>query len=110
MRSEENKTSMESSNSLSSGRSSLHEAKAQLASARAQIALIENGNLDEARLNFEEALGIYRDLGKEDGIADTLYNLGKIYHEIGEDEKAVAMLNEASDKYRVLGLREGMAE
>ena len=92
MHSEENKTSMESSIGTSSGKSSLYEAKAQLASARAQIALIENGNLDEAKVNFEEALGIYRDLGKEDGIADTLYSLGKIYHKIGEDKKAVDMI------------------
>lgn len=49
----------------------------------------------EARINYyEQSLTIYKELGKEELRAETLYNLGLTYKELQEIDKAIILINE----------------
>jgi tetratricopeptide (TPR) repeat protein len=88
----------------------LVEAKALLASARARIAFLEEGDLVEARENYEQALSIYKEIDKSEGIADTLTNLGNIYLRLGKTKEAIKHYEESLEHLRKLNKREPLSD
>ena len=80
---------------VDSEKDNLEEAKALLASAKARIALLEDGDLQEAIKNYEQALGIYKGLDDQKGVAATLFSLGDILDMLGEYDDALRHLEEA---------------
>lgn len=67
-------------------------------------ALAGNGALQASHQNFalaaeylQKALGVARQVGDENGIADTLNQLGNYHYQMGELETATACFREASD-------------
>ena len=73
----------------------IEEAKAQLASAEARIAFLGESNHSIAREKYCEALRIYRELGRDEHVAETLFRLGEVYRELGEASRAIEVLDEA---------------
>jgi len=65
------------------------------------------GSVSEPRELFEEALAIYRELDKRDGIASALNNLGKVALYQGDMRLAIERLEEAETLYGELRMPEG---
>lgn len=67
------------------------------------------GNYVEAQSIHEQSLTIRREVGDEQGIADSLYHLGFIARDQGNYEAARAMYGESLAIHRKLGTRYGIA-
>ena len=67
-------------------------------------------DLSMAKLNFEEALKINKDLGRKEGMAVNFGNLGLIYSKQGELKKAAEEHRKALDIFKELGWNEGVAD
>lgn len=63
----------------------------------------------EARANYEEALGLYRSLSDLTGEAMMLNNIGGVYSALGEKQQALAYLEQALPLSRQVGDRAGEA-
>ena len=64
---------------------------------------------DNALKNYEESLVIYRRLGREDGVAASLNNIGGVYFSWGQYDKALKYLEEALTIDRKFGSEFGIA-
>ena len=49
----------------------------------------KNGQYDKAIVNYQQALTLFRKLGKEDRIATTLASIGTVYFTRGQYDKAI---------------------
>jgi CHAT domain-containing protein/tetratricopeptide (TPR) repeat protein len=81
-------------------------------SAYREAEQLENGTSEAKRKSIEkyyEALMLYRRAGDRSGEADTLNNIGLVYHSLGETQKALENLNEALPLRRAVGDRRGEA-
>ena len=78
----------------------IDEAKAILASAQARIAYLEEENPEKSREKYEQALRIYRELGRSEDVANTLVSLSRILDELGETKEAIGQLEEALQVYK----------
>jgi len=78
----------------------IDEAKAILASAQARIAYLEEENPEKSREKYEQALRIYRELGRSEDVANTLVSLSRILDELGEPKEAIGQLEEALQVYK----------
>jgi tetratricopeptide (TPR) repeat protein len=67
------------------------------------------GEPERAAPLYEEALGLWRDLGDEQGRATALTNLGEIMHLRGELEQAVTLYRDALRIYQQAGDRRNAA-
>ncbi|MDQ4126358.1 MAG: LuxR C-terminal-related transcriptional regulator, partial [Actinomycetota bacterium] len=67
------------------------------------------GDLDKARVRFEESLEIYRKLGNEPRIAEALRDQGRVGIELGEYASACSLLEESLKLQRRLGNKHGIA-
>ncbi|KAG8884474.1 hypothetical protein FRB98_002373 [Tulasnella sp. 332] len=63
----------------------------------------------EARASYEEAAGVYRELGDRQGTADCLIGLGNVHRMQGRYREAEVAYQKASDVYGELGNRLGTA-
>jgi tetratricopeptide (TPR) repeat protein len=59
--------------------------------------------LAAARERFEDSLAIKRKIGNEGGIANSLGELGKLWMDAGQTERAIAAFTEARDIFTRLG-------
>jgi len=84
----------------------VEEARAQLASAEARIAFLGESNHRVAREKYGEALRIYRELGCDGQVAETLFRLGEVYRELGDAAQAIEVLHEALNVFRGLQAKE----
>ena len=78
----------------------IEEAKALLASAQARIAYLEEENPEKSKEKYEQALGIYRDLGRKEDVANTLVRLSRILDGLEEYREAIGHLEEALEIYK----------
>ncbi|MBC8136738.1 MAG: tetratricopeptide repeat protein [Fibrella sp.] len=67
------------------------------------------GDYNEARSLHEESLSIRREVGDEQGIADSLYHLGFIARDQGDYAAARSLYEESLGIHRKLGTRYGIA-
>jgi tetratricopeptide (TPR) repeat protein len=58
------------------------------------------GEIETARVHFEQSLALYRELGDGQRTADLLNNLGNLALDEGDEEEASALLEEALASYR----------
>ncbi|HEY6285966.1 MAG TPA: tetratricopeptide repeat protein, partial [Ktedonobacteraceae bacterium] len=65
------------------------------------------GEKEEAKWNYQEALGIFMKLMDRMGQGETLNNLGGVYLALGEKEKALSSYEEARRVRREVGDRKG---
>jgi len=81
------------------------------AQARQNLGLIEceQGNLEAAQGQLEEALALYRSLGDQHGVADCLSGLGRIFSTKGLYETARQQFKEALAIFQGLGDRQSEA-
>ena len=84
----------------------IEEARAQLASAEARIAFLGESNHRVAREKYGEALRIYRELGCDEQVAETLFRLGEVCRELGEASRAIEMFDEALSIFQRLQAKE----
>ena len=80
------------------------------------LGLIAHGRLDlaSARRRFESALEAYRSIGADTdaqrrNVAVTVDNLGSVAHELGEDDRSIALYAQARDINQALGAPERVA-
>jgi tetratricopeptide (TPR) repeat protein len=78
----------------------IDEARAQLASAEARIAFLRGSDPEGARKKYSEALKIYRELGRDEPVAETLLRLSEVCRALGEASSAIEMLEEALGVFR----------
>lgn len=83
-------------------------ARALALNGAATLALFQ-GDYTSARALFEESLTIRRELGDQEGIAQSLGNLGNVAHEQGDYASARTRLEESLAIRRVLGERRSIA-
>ena len=88
------------SHDISSVHQEIEAAKVQLASAEARIAFLGESNHRIAREKYNEALRIYRELGRDDQVAETLFRLGEVCRELGETSRAIEVLDESLSIFR----------
>ena len=68
-----------------------------------------NGQYDKAIENYQQALTLFRKLGREDGIALSLGNIGLAYWSWGQHDKAIKNYQQALVINRKLGKEDGVA-
>ena len=84
----------------------IEEARAELASAEARIAFLVDSNPGIAREKYCDALRIYRELGRDERVAETLSKLGEVCGELGEASRVIEVLDEALSIFRGLQAKE----
>ncbi len=67
-------------------------------------------SLQNAIKKYEEVLPLFRSLNDKKNEAQTLNNIGAIYHSIGNNEKAIEYYEKAVPLYRLLGDKNGEAD
>jgi tetratricopeptide (TPR) repeat protein len=77
-------------------------AKASLASSQARLAYIEEENPGKAREIYGVALELFRSLGDDLMVAETLYALSEVLQEHDQDLEAIMRLEEALDLYHIV--------
>ncbi|MEG4484081.1 CHAT domain-containing protein [Microcoleus sp. D2_18a_B4] len=65
--------------------------------------------LRSAIVKLEKALKLYREAGDRRGEATTLYNIGSVYSELGEKQKALEYYSQSLPLFRAVGPRRGEA-
>ncbi|WP_445302026.1 tetratricopeptide repeat protein [Microcoleus sp. K1-B6] len=76
------------------------------------VKLYQQGTADSKRsalVKFEEALKLYREAGDRGGEAGTLNNIGRVYDDLGEKQKALEYLGQSLPLRRAVGDRSGEA-
>jgi tetratricopeptide (TPR) repeat protein len=66
-------------------------------------------SLEQAIQKWQEARLLYRAVGDRGGEATTLNNIGGVYDDLGEKQKALVFYNQALPIYRAVGDRRGEA-
>jgi DNA-binding SARP family transcriptional activator/tetratricopeptide (TPR) repeat protein len=61
------------------------------------------GELDQARINCQRALELFRDVGNRYGEAVALDSLAYVYHQAGDQAQAIGHYRRAADQLRQLG-------
>jgi predicted ATPase/class 3 adenylate cyclase len=84
------------------------EARARLLNAAGVLARVQ-GDTPLAREFFEESLALFRTLGEQADVANTLHNLGSVVHFQGDLRLATALLDESLTLWRTAGDRWGLA-
>jgi DNA-binding CsgD family transcriptional regulator/tetratricopeptide (TPR) repeat protein len=74
------------------------------------ILIAQQGDYREARTLFHEALGLYQELDNNQGVAESIMNLGRVTLALGKHEWGVRLLKEALRQYRRLDDKFGTAE
>ena len=75
--------------------------------------LYKQGNaqsLTQARKKWEEALVLWRKIGDKQQQAVSLFGIGRIYTDLGENLKALPYFNRALPLFRAVGNRNGEAD
>jgi predicted ATPase/class 3 adenylate cyclase len=67
--------------------------------------MLDRSDLPGGLALTEESLAIYRQLNDEFGIARCLWNIGNLYHQEGQSDKAIPALDETIGFFRKLGDR-----
>src|SRR5205085_12571187 len=67
------------------------------------------GNKDEARVQLQQAVRLYRKIGDRRGLANSLNKLATLYHSVNENAQALIYYNEALDLYRTAEDKQGEA-
>ena len=97
---------VEQGHEVSSVDREIEEARAELASAEARIAFLVDSNPGIAREKYCDALRIYRELGRDERVAETLSKLGEVCGELGEASRVIEVLDEALSIFRGLQAKE----
>ena len=81
-----------------------HDSKSHLARALRLLGEVERKLHDgsAARLHYEEAVSVYRQLSDPRALAHTIRHLGDVYHDSGLSEMALPCYREALEIYRAL--------
>jgi eukaryotic-like serine/threonine-protein kinase len=75
---------------------------------RAWADAITQTDAPESIALYQQAQAIYRKVGSEEGVANTLNNLGNIYEALGDPATAEKMLRQALDIYRLVDDKRNM--